>query len=153
MTSQTRDWRTMFVYSRESGFAELRVAIVFLHSHVVAFLMTLERDVGEPAGLVGTHWAAVYPLRFVVVHHVLLQECRRTEHLAADIAWRFADSVHIPHVIEERSLGRTHFRADVALEGLVFGLSNAEFSIKILNLNVNFQNSPMDVLFVCSEAL
>lgn len=99
----------MFVYSREGGFAELRVAIVFLHSHVVAFLMALERDVGEPSGLVGAHWAAVDPLRLVVVHHVLLQERRRPEHLAAHIAWRLADSVHVPHVIEERSLGRTHF--------------------------------------------
>lgn len=99
----------MFVHSRESGFAELRIAIVFLESHVMAFLMAFERDVGEPAGLVGAHRAAVDSLRLVVIHHVLLQEGGRSENLPANVARRLANSMHVSHVIEERSLGRTHF--------------------------------------------
>lgn len=75
----------------------------------MALLMALERDVGEPAGLVGAHRAAMDPLRLVMVHHVLLKEGRRSENLSANVARRFANSMHIPHVIEERSLGRSHF--------------------------------------------
>lgn len=63
-------------------------------------------------------------LCFIVIHHVLLQQRWCSENLSTDIARRLAHPMDVSHVIEERSLCWTHFRADVTLIYDIFGLSN-----------------------------
>jgi hypothetical protein len=55
-----------------------------------------------------------------MVHHVLLQQNFGSENFVADVALAMLDAMSVSHVIEERSLGWTYFRALVALEGFTF---------------------------------
>lgn len=91
---------------------------------MMTFLVPLQRHVGEPSRLVGTHWTPVNSLRLVMIHHVLLQQRWRSKDLSADVARRLSNAVNISHVIEKRSLGRAHFRANVTLINGVFGLAD-----------------------------
>jgi hypothetical protein len=64
-------------------------------------------------------------LCFVVVHHVLLEKCWRSENLVADSAGCLADAVDVSHVVEEGTFSGSEFRTDVALVDDVFGNANA----------------------------
>jgi len=92
---------------------ECRAAIVICASirpcSRMAALVSLESNVSEPTWLVWAHWTFVGALRFVVIHHVLLEEDLGAEHFSTDVAGTFLNPMSVSHVIEQSTLGRAQF--------------------------------------------